>query len=278
MSNSPPRLRMPPDACDCGIHIYDTTTPIAPTAKGNGPAWANVDSYRKVQQRLGCSRVVVVQPTAYGTDNRCTVAAISALGQDRARGVAVVDTSFSVQQLTALNDAGIRGARFQMLPGGALPWDMLEPVAKTIAPLGWYIQLQMDGRLLPERVALLEQLPCQVMIDHVGKFLEPVTADHPGAKALLKLLDRGNFWLKLAGPYEVSRAGPPNYADVGAIAKAAARANPERIVWASNWPHVAVMTLPDDAKLLDVLLDWVPDEARREKILVNNPRTLFGFS
>lgn len=278
MTGTVPRLRVPPGACDCGIHVYDTTTPIAPTAKSNGPSWATVDAYRNVQERLGCGRVVVVQPTAYGTDNRCTVAAVGALGPENARGIAVVDSSISEQELKSLNYAGIRGARFQMLPGGALPWEMLEPVAARIAPLGWHIQLQMDGRLLPDRADLLARLPCQVMIDHIGKFLEPVPPQHPAFRTLLKLLDRGNFWLKLAAAYEVSHSGPPRYEDVGALAKIAADACPERMVWASNWPHVAVTSPPDDAQLLDLLGDWIPGEKRREQALVSNPNALFGFS
>ncbi len=278
MPSSRPRLRAPADTCDCGIHIYDTTTAIAATAATNGPPWATTSAYRSVQQKLGTTRVVVVQPTAYGTDNRCTVAAIADLGLDRARGIAVVDTTFSPQALRALHDAGIRGARFQMLKGGALPWEMLEPVAALIAPMGWHIQLQMDGRLLPDREDMLARLPCNVMIDHVGKFPEPVSPDHSGFQTVLRLLDRGNFWFKLAAAYEVSRAGPPHYDDVGALAKIAAQRFPERMVWASNWPHVAVATPPDDAMLLDLLLDWVPDAALRERILVQNPRILFEFS
>jgi D-galactarolactone isomerase len=155
---------------------------------------------------------------------------------------------------------------------------MLEPVAARIAPLGWHIQLQMDGRLLPERTDMLARLPCQVMIDHVGKFLEPVAPQHPGFKALLKLLDHGNFWLKLAAAYEVSHSGPPRYEDVGALAKIAADAFPERMVWASNWPHVTVTSPPDDTHLLDLVADWIPGEKRRELALVTNPKVLFGFS
>ena len=109
------------------------------------------------------------------------------------------------------------------------------------------------------------------------KFLEPVPVDHPGFQALLRLLDGGRTWLKLAAAYEVSKAGPPLYADVGALAKAALRAAPERMIWASNWPHVSARELPDDALLLDLLLDWAPGEATRRRVLVDNPQVLYGF-
>lgn len=271
------RLKVPPHACDSHIHIYDPAMPLAPTANGPGPAWATVDAYRAVQKRLGLERAVVVQPTAYGTDNRCTVAAIAELGIGNTRGVAVIDTSISDRELQRLHVAGIRGARFQMLPGGALPWDMLEPVAARIAKFGWHIQLQLDGRRFEEREALIARLPCSVVIDHIGKFLEPVAINHPGFQCLLRLLDRGNVWLKLAAPYEVSKSGAPHYADVSVLAAHAARTHPERMVWASNWPHVAVSSLPDDAKLLDLLLEWAPDMAVRRRVLVDNAATLYDF-
>ena len=278
MAEANPRLEAPALACDCHIHIYDKTTPRAPTATAAPLTWADVPAYRAVQKRLGTERCIVVQPTAYGTDNRCTLAAIAELGIDRTRGVAVIDSTLPEPDLRRLHEGGVRGARFQMLPGGALPWEEMEPVARRIAGLGWHIQMQMDGRLLPEREALIGRLPCTVVIDHVGKFLEPVTVTHPGFQCLLRLLDRGNVWMKLAAPYEVSRSGPPLYADVGALAKHAANRFPERMVWASNWPHVSTPDAPpDDAMLLDVLLDWVPDVVRRNRILVDNPARLYGF-
>jgi D-galactarolactone isomerase len=277
MPATAPRLAAPADACDCHIHIYDPSKPVAPTASGPGPAWANVEAYRTVQRRLELTRAVVVQSTAYGLDNSCAVEAIAALGPARTRGVAVVGPDVSDAELKRLTDAGMRGARFQMLPGGAVPWEALEPVARRIADFGWHIQLQMDGRLLAEREALLNRLPGTIVIDHVGKFLEPVPVEHPGFQCLLRLLDGGRTWLKLAAAYEVSKAGPPLYGDVGALAKAAAKAAPERMIWASNWPHVSVKALPDDAMLLDLLLDWAPDAAVRRRILVDNPATLYGF-
>ncbi len=272
-----PRLIAPPGACDCHVHIYDPAMPLVAGATSPGPAWADLTAYRAVQQRLGLERAIIVQPTAYGTDNSCTVQAVADLGLAKARGVAVVDTSVSDAELDRLTKAGIRGVRFQMLPGGVLPWEMLEPLAARVAAFGWHVQLQMDGRLLHEREEMLKRLPGTLVIDHVGKFLEPVTVEHPGFKAILRLLDNGRTWFKLAAAYEVSKAGPPLYPDVGALAKAAAKAYPERMIWAANWPHVSVRTPPDDAMLLDLLLDWLPDEAARNRVLADNPAELYGF-
>jgi D-galactarolactone isomerase len=277
LSDTKPRLTAPAGAWDCHIHVYDPRMKLAPNAAGPGPAWASAEAYRQVRRRLGVARAVVVQPTAYGSDNSCTMAAVAALGAADTRAVVVVAPDVTDTELERLHEGGARGVRFQMLPaGGALPWGALEPVAARIAPLGWHIQLQMDGRFLAEREAQLGGLPTKLIIDHVGKFLEPVPVEHAGFQALLRLLGNGRTWLKLAAAYEVSKAGPPLYADVGALAKAAVKAAPERMIWASNWPHVSVRDLPDDAGLLDLLLDWAPDEAVRHRILVENPQALYA--
>lgn len=277
MSALKPRLIAPAGAWDCHIHVYDPRMPLAPTASGPGPAWATIEAYRAVQRRLGLTHAVIVQPTAYGTNNRCTMDAVAALGLANARAVVVIKPDVSDAEIESLNQAGARGVRFQMLPGGALPWEALEPIAARIAPLGWHIQLQMDGRFLADREQQLRRLPTPLIIDHVGKFLEPVPVEHPGFQALLRLLETGHTWLKLAGAYEVSKVGAPLYADVGALAKAAVKAAPTRMIWASNWPHVSVRDLPDDAELLDLLLEWAPDDAVRHQILVENPQVLYGF-
>ena len=277
MSDSSPRLNATLRTCNCHIHIYDGAMPIALTANGPGPAWAKVAAYRAVQQRLGVERAVVVQPTAYCTDNSCTVAAFAELGLATTLGVAVVEATVSDAELRRLRAAGMRGARFQLLPGRALPWDMIEPVAARFADLGWHIQLQMDGRLLCDLETLMARSPCMVVIDHVGKFLNPVPVDHPGFKSPLRLLDLGTVWLMLSATCETSRSGPLLYADVGVLAKHAAKTHPEQTIWASNWPHVPVTDPPDDAKPLDLLLDWVPGASDRQRILSTSPAILCGF-
>jgi D-galactarolactone isomerase len=180
-------------------------------------------------------------------------------------------------ELQRLSSAGVRGARFHLLPGGMLTWDALAPLAARIARFGWHVQLQLDGRELPRYEAALAQLPVPLVIDHNGKFLEPVAIDHPGFRTLLRLIAAGNTWVKLSAPYETSRLGPPHYADVGALARALVRANPGRCVWASNWPHPGRDPRPDSAALLELLHEWAPDEATRQRILVDNPAALYGF-
>jgi D-galactarolactone isomerase len=151
-------------------------------------------------------------------------------------------------------------------------------LAARVHAFGWHVQLQLDGRKLADREATIRALPGRFVIDHVGKFLEPVGVDHPGFLALLRFLDTGRCWVKLSAPYETSKVGPPTYADVAVLAKALVSHAPERMLWASNWPHPSERAHPpDDALLLDLLLDWAPDAATRRRILVDNPAPLYGF-
>jgi D-galactarolactone isomerase len=271
-----PQIKVPEGACDTHIHFYDKRYPTAPTAASTPPD-ASVSDYLEVKRRLGLSRTVVVQPSTYGTDNRCTLEGIAALGRENARGVAVVDEGIGAAELEGLTAQGIRGARFHMLAGAPLPWERLDRIAARVQEVGWHVQLQLDGRDLPEREAQVRSWPGRIVIDHVGKFLEPVPPEHPAFRCLLALLDTGRVWIKLSAAYEVSRRGPPLYEDVGVLAKALARAAPERMLWASNWPHPSVTEKPDDTALLDILLDWAPDEPTRRRILVDNPAELYGF-
>lgn len=270
-----PRLRAPNGTCDTHMHFYNARFPSAPTALMTPPDFW-VEGYRVIQQRLGLERVVVVQPTTYGTDNSCQLEAMKAFGEN-ARGVMVADAATGDEELQRLDGLGVRGVRFHMLPGGAVPWDILEEVAVRVNNFGWHVQLQMNGREFPEREALLKRLPCDLVVDHVGRFMGPVSTDDPAFRVLLAFLETGRCWVKLSAPYESSQSGPPEWADVGPEARALAKAAPERMLWASNCPHPGQKNPPDDADLLDLLLEWVDDENIRNRILVDNPALLYGF-
>lgn len=270
-----PRLTAPQGACDTHMHFYNAAFPSAPTALMTPPD-AVVDDYRALQKRLGLERVVIVQPSTYGLDNSCQLAALKAIGAN-ARGVMVVDASTPDAELERLTRLGVRGARFHMLAGGVVPWEMLEEVAARVHNFGWHIQLQMNGRDFPLREAVLKRLPGMLVVDHLGRFMDPVATDDPAFKALLRLLETGRCWVKLSGPYESSVSGAPDWADVAPEARALAKAAPERMLWASNWPHPGRKNPPDEADLLDLLLDWVDDETVRNRILAANPAELYGF-
>jgi D-galactarolactone isomerase len=150
-------------------------------------------------------------------------------------------------------------------------------MAARIAPLGWHINLQMDGGDLPQWRQRLARLPVPLVIDHNGKFLSPPAVDAPAFKALCALMDTGRCWVKLSAPYETSRTGAPHYADVGVLARTLAQGWPQHCLWASNWPHVGRASAPRDADLLALLRDWTQDDAAWRRILVDNPCPLYGF-
>ena len=269
---------MPAGACDCHVHIYEDRFTLSPTATFN-PPHAPVSAYREVQHALGLERVVLVQPTGYGFDNTCLLESLDAFGSSSARGVVVVPADVSDAELQRLHDRGVRGIRFMLLAGagGLLPWDALEPMAARIAPLGWHIDLQLDGREMPQYQSLIDRLPGKVVIDHIGKFIEPVPVKDPAFKALQSVLDHDERWVKLAAPYETSKVGPPQYDDVSMLAEALVASHPDRCLWASNWPHPNRNPRPDDADLLALLTRWAPDQRVREHILVRNPVAVYGF-
>ena len=275
-AKSTPKLEAPENACDTHMHFYDKKYPLAPTAASAPPEDGSVATYQALRRRIGIARTVVVQPTAYGKDNSCTLDGMAALGKD-ARGVAVVDDHVSEAELRRLDAAGMRAARLHMLPGGAISWDIADAVVARVQSVGWHAQLQMDGRLLPDRERQIFDWPGRIVIDHIGRIADPVSVGNPAFRCLLRLVDRGRVWVKLSGPYLVSKAGPPRYDDVSELAKALVKAAPERMLWATNWPHPSEKHPPDEADLLDLLLDWAPDAATRRKILVDNAAELYGF-
>lgn len=269
-------MTMPAGACDCHVHIYEDRYPLAPTATFK-PPHAPVSAYRQVQRALGLQRAVLVQPTGYGIDNSCLLDALAQLG-DTAYGIAVVPADVSDAELARLDAAGVRGIRFMLLGApGPLRWEHLALMAERIAPLGWTVNLQFDGREMPQRKALIDSLPGRVVIDHIGRFVEPVPVSDPSFKALQAVLDRDQRWVKLSGPYETSKSGPPDYGDVSALARALAVSHPQRCLWASNWPHPNRNPVPDDADMLALLRAWVPDARVREAVLVGNAAAAYAF-
>ncbi len=270
-----PKLQMPPRACDTHMHFYNSKFPSAPTAVMT-PENAWIDDYKALQAYLGFERFVAVQSTTYGLDNSCHLEAMAAFG-DNVRGVFVVNDETPDSELQMLTEHGGVGARFHMLPGGAVGWDILETVANRVHEYGWHIQLQLNGRELPEHEAMLKRLPGTLVVDHVGRFTQPVEPEHEAFKVLLRLLEGGKCWVKLSAPYESFGDQPRDYAKIALEARALVAAAPQRMLWASNWPHPGKDWLPDDAEHLDLLLDWVEDDATRNRILADNPAELYGF-
>jgi predicted TIM-barrel fold metal-dependent hydrolase len=273
---TPPKFVAPSGACDCHLHIIGPPAqyPCVPN-RSYTPVEAHAEQYRCVAAALRLDHAVVVQPSFYGTDNLCTCDAILA-SNGRWRGVAVVDPAIKESELADLHETGFRGVRINLLFKGGLAMDVLEQIARLIQPLGWHVQLLVDGRDLPDLAPRLRKLPVPFVVDHMGHMPTSVGVQHPGFQTLLQLAREG-CWVKLSGPYRIS-GQPYPYDDVAPFARALVEAAPSRMVWGTDWPHPAVsVPIPRDGDLMDVLPIWIPDAETRRRVLVENPARLYGF-
>jgi 2-pyrone-4,6-dicarboxylate lactonase len=267
----------PPGAVDTHAHIIGDPTRYPMVAgRSYTPPQAGVAAYRHLLDVLGLSHAVIVQPSFYGTDNRCTRDALRA-AEGAWRGVAVVSPEVTPQELAALHADGFRGARINLLFGGGQPLEALEAVAARVAPLGWHLQLLVDIRTLPAMVARLQALPCDIVFDHLGHFPVDEGLADDAREAMFRLLDAGRCWVKLSGGYRLTRGSVP-YAALRSWAGELVQRRPDRMVWGSDWPHTAFEgDMPNDGALLDGLRDWVSHEDTVRRILVDNPVALYGF-
>lgn len=275
-----PTLPVPANACDCHHHIYEPVRfPYVPEDVRNQPP-AGVDAYRLLQKRLGTTRNVIVQPSAYGFDNSCTLDALKEMGES-ARGIVVINESITDNELEAMHALGVCGIRFNIANGGAKDRDAMMRLAQRIHPLGWHVQFWMSAADTVELAPLLATLPTQIVFDHRGHMPQPEGIAHPAFKAICALIDHGKAWVKLSGLYHDTKVGDPSYADTLAVGRAFADFAPERMVWGTDWPHPSIFSerkpWPDDAAMLDQLAEQAPDEKIRHRILVTNPEVLYGF-
>lgn len=274
-----PRLKAPAGACDCHMHIFEPRFPARVDTPYTPPVATVADYTDAIRNRLGLSRAVVIQSVTHGTDNANLVAALEAFAGS-ARGVAVIALDTSEEELRRLHAHGVRGIRFEMA-NGVLPWEALEEIAAKIAPHGWHIDLQTDGRDLPRLVDRLLELPCPIVLDHYGKFIDALAVEHPAVQAALRLLAKGSGWIKLTAPYAGRHRRPEPWPELVPLARAFLGTAPDRVVWGSEWPQsmlpVFKQPIPDHALLLDLLLDYTTDERMIRRILVDNPAVLYDF-
>lgn len=270
-----PVFAMPALACDCHHHIYDRRYPAHPSATLL-PEDASIADYKLLQKRLGLQRNVIVQPSTYGVDNRLLVDTLKVMGSG-ARGVAVVDVNVSDDQLLTLHQAGVRGIRFNLSFLVGITTDMMLPLSKRIAPMGWHIQINGSADRILAQQALISSLEVPVVFDHMGQLPQPQGTDHPVFKVYERWLGEGKTWFKLSGPYLTSKKA--DMSDAAVVAHALIAKSPDRMVWGSDWPHPTKKAneKPNDATILNLLAAWAPTEAARAKILVHNPAKLYGF-
>ncbi len=243
------------------------------------PPDSGIDEFGRLQERLGLSRAVFVQASCHGTDNAAMVDALQR-GRGRYAGVAMIDESFSEADITALHEAGVRGTRFNFVRhlGGAPALDVFWRLVDRVQPFGWHIVLHFDAKDLPDYAALLDQMPCAYIIDHMARVPTADGVEQEPFQALLALMRDERAWVKISGAERLTAGGPPPYDDVVPFARALVAAAPDRVLWGTDWPHPNVRHMPDDGDLVDLVVDLIPDEATRFQVLVTNPERLYDFT
>lgn len=278
--------------CDCHTHVFPPAADF-PFAAGRHytPALASIESLHAMHRSIGVERVVIVHPSPYGSDNACLLWALQAIGEN-ARGVAVIDGATSVQTLTALHAAGVRGTRLNLETVGqndpSVAQQHLLRTAKQVAPFGWHIQLYTNLGVIEGLHDTILQSPTPVVIDHFGRLKANASLDQPGFEALLSLVRAGKVYVKLSAAYRVSDA--PDYADVAPFAQALIDANPDRMLWGTDWPHPfppkGYVRTPDKEEqfheednqaAMRRVLQWARTPEIAKKILVDNPARLYDF-
>jgi predicted TIM-barrel fold metal-dependent hydrolase len=283
---------VPKDTVDCHTHIFGDKTkfPMSPT-RVYTPDSASVGEMRAVHRALHTDRVVIVQPSVYGADDSCTLDAMRQLGPI-VRGIAVIDEKVTTADLDDLHRRGVRGIRLNLETSGqtdpAAGKQRLKAAIEQIKTRkGWHIQIYTRPTVIAGIADEVAASPVPVTFDHFGGAQAELGTDQPGFGALVNLVKTGKAYVKVSGPYRSSKLAP-DYPDIVPFAKALIEANPQRILWASDWPHPQQLTdrplsriSPpfdvDDGLLFNHFAQWVPDAARRKTILVDNPATLYGF-
>ncbi len=282
---------LPAGSCDCHTHVFLDTGefPLWP-ARRYTPPLASIEALAAWHDRLGLQRVVIVQPSVYGPDNSSTLHALRVLGAQRARGVAVIDDDTTEDELDTLHAAGVRGVRVNLEVHGES--DAARSAAQTVrtaervASRGWHVQMYASLPLLAACSPTLAALPVPVVLDHFAGADTRRDADHAGIAQVLKLVESGKAYVKLSAPYRCSSQA--DYRELKPLARMLIRANPDRMLWGSDWPHPRPDSTPDAqgihaphvvdlAFVLEQLRDWAGDDSTLHKILVDNPARAYAF-
>lgn len=287
-----PAFEIPSLACDCHMHIFG---PLNAYPYDSGriytPPEASIDAYVAMRKRLGLERVVVVQPSVYGVDNRCQLDAMSRLSG--ARGVAVIAGDEPDAELERLHQAGFRGARINLEQGtiGGSIESVLDQFGRRLREMDWHLQIFAKATILESVEPILSRSPVPVMFDHFASLSPWQGPAQPGFDTVRGLLRDGDCWMKLSAAYHNPRRedeGGPAAARrfVAALIEAA----PDHLVWGSNWPHpnvfpkttaseapIAPFRQVDDVEMLGLMVEWAGDKAMLQRILVDNPARFYDF-
>ena len=273
---------IPDGACDCHHHIYDPNRfPYLFGGSRPQPA-ATAADYAVLKDHLHLTRNVIVQPFGYWTDNRCTLDALSYFGKEQARAIAVIDEKITDEELSAMNKAGVRGIRFNIMD--RMPFDpsSIDRLAERIAPMNWSIHFWMNPDKIAEWKDILKNLPCQIVFDHLGHIPHDkavgANTGHPAVGIICDLMQREKAWVKLSGIYLDTACS--DYSDTIELGRLYVSVDPGRCLWGTDWPHPTSFNrnepMPDDAAMLNALMEMAGSKEIFDRILVDNPTELFG--
>src|ERR1700722_3952512 len=273
-----PAFPVPANACDSHVHVFETAAkyPSVQTPHYTLPD-GGLDKLRRMAAALALQRFIIVQPSYYGTDNRCLLDALSA-GGACARGVAMADETCTERELHAMHACGVRALRLDLFSRSNWPTAdiiaYIERCVRQTRAIGWHVQFYTPGWVVRDLLPFLADLEADFVIDHMGYMLESDGLTHTDFDRLLDVIRAGRGWIKLSAPYRLARDG--NFERLKPMARAIIEAAPDRVIWGSDWPHIPEGG-KDTGTLLNLLSDWAPDAEARRRILVTNPAKLFGF-
>lgn len=276
----PSALVLPAGACDSHCHIYGPFDRFPlPDDRSFTPHAAPETALRRLHDKFGFARAVIVQSQGHGFDHRPLLDALRT-GEGRYRGVALIRPATTDAEIADMAEAGVCGVRFSFMAhlGGAPDRGVVRATIDRVRPYGWHIALHVAGSGLLEIEDFIRTIEAPVIIDHMARPTLLDASHAPVEAALKRLLDTGNVWVKLSGADRISRSGAP-YDDVVLLASGLARHAPDRVLWGSDWPHVNLHgSMPDDGDLVDLIGAIAPSDAMRQRLLVGNPATVFGFA
>lgn len=282
---------LPAGACDCHVHIIgDRGRYPMVDDRHYTPDVASVPDLKQHLDALGLSRAVIVQPSVYGTDNRCMLEALDAMN-GAARGVAVLDRNTPDALLRTLDACGVRGLRLNLESSGSLDVtrmrEDLRAWARRLEPLGWHLQIYASLSVIAQAAPVLGALPVPVVLDHFAGILASTCLEEADAQAVFRLVGSGAAYVKLSAPYRIDATQAADEAVAG-LAAAFIAHNPDRVLWASDWPHtnretgksaheVSAYRRIGAQRLAQGIDSWFADEAMRQRVLVNNAARLYAF-
>ena len=275
-----PRLALPRGACDTHFHVFGPARrfPFAPERSYTPTCDAPKETLFALHSHLGIEHGVVVQSAAHGFDNAAAADLIAARPQHY-RGVALAAASTPLAELKRLHGAGFRGVRFHYMEhlGAGDPIDAVLAMAPRLAEIGWHLQIHLAGGRIAELAPSLKRSPVPVVIDHIGRIDASKGLDSAEFRALLDLMRAKHLWVKVSGSERISRQRSP-WPDAAPFARKLVAEFGDRALWGSDWPHPNLAEVPDDGDLVDLITDMAPSEAERQRLLVDNPKRLYGFA